>query len=72
MSRFDCHVKDIEELRLPNLYRAVMDCDGARITVELHQGVYSVSKGDKVIVEFSTEKDECLKHEFCGTHMLYR
>lgn len=66
MVKYECIVKDIEDLRLPNLYRAKTSCGDADIIVEMHNEIMSLNRDDRIEIEFTTERDECLKHEFCG------
>ncbi len=66
MVEYECIVKDIEYLRLPNLYRAKMDCGDTEIIVEMHDEIMTLSKKDKIGVEFTESRDKCLEHEFCG------
>ncbi len=66
MVEYNCVVEELEDLRLPNLYRVKTKCGAEEIVLEMHRDLMVINKGEKLRIVFTTSKDECLKHEFCG------
>ncbi|WP_245521851.1 DNA-directed RNA polymerase subunit G [Staphylothermus hellenicus] len=66
MVSYECKVKSIEPLRYIGMYRAISDCDGVEITLEMNEKLMKISEGDNLVINISTNKEECLQHYFCG------
>lgn len=66
MVDYECRVKSIEPLRYKEMYRAISDCGGSEIVLEMHEKLMRINEGDNLAVNISTSKEKCLQHDFCG------
>jgi len=63
---FECEVAGVEKLRLPGMYRYKLSCGELRIEAELNEKIAVFNNGDKIVVEITESKEQCLQHEICG------
>lgn len=65
--KYECLVSDITPLRIPRVYRVSASCNELNIELEIHENIVEApSKGSKVTIEITTEKEKCLDYYFCG------
>ena len=66
MPKYECRVNDIEQLRLPQLYRVKTSCGDVEIVFEMHEKIMMINKGEELSIVITSSKEECMKNDFCG------
>ncbi len=66
MPVYECSVEMVESLRLPGMYRVKTKCGDTSIEFEISEKIMRFNAGDKLKINVSTNRDECLENEFCG------
>ncbi|OYT40710.1 MAG: hypothetical protein B6U89_01345 [Desulfurococcales archaeon ex4484_58] len=66
MYNYKCVVENIEELRLPGVYRVHSKCGEYTIVIEMHEDVMKIVNGEEMKVVLTNDKSECMENEFCG------
>lgn len=62
-----CVVSEIMPLKIPKVYRLRGNCGNVELEIEFHEEVVEGPKiGSQMIVEITSDKNECMKHYFCA------
>ncbi len=66
MPVYECSVETVGSLRLPGMYRVKTNCGDTRVEFEISEKIMGFNAGDRLRINVSTSRDECLENEFCG------